>query len=215
MKRSYLIAIALLVMVLSIVMIVGGSRKSPLISFSVTFPDQILLSSGKIYQVPPYEIKVSMPSPLIMGTISHVNVDVHPLATSTDTEFPLFLEVDQVDLESRLDITDAQIAPSGLIRTSFKKDSDSKFTWNLTTDQSSSLAGTLWVYLAVQPTAAGTSIEEIPLLAVPMDIHVSSVLGLRADLALVLGIFGILFSFALWIVAFRLNYFKQKTKKAK
>jgi TRAP-type C4-dicarboxylate transport system permease small subunit len=215
MKRSYLIVISLLLLVLSIVLIIGGTRKSSLTSSALSFPDQIQLSSGETYQIPSYKIELSQPTTLIMGTISHVYVDIHPLGISTNTLFPLITEGFQVNLESKLEITNAQIAPSGLVHAALKSDQDTQLTWNITTDQSSSLSGTLWIYLAVQPKTSSSISEELPLFAIPLNIAVSTVLGLRADLALVIGIFGGLFTIAFLIVALRLNSFKQKTKKAK
>jgi len=215
MKRRYLIIIAILLLGTSIVLIIGGSRKSPLTSSTVTFPDQIQLSSGETFDISPNEVTVNLPSPLIMGTISHVNIDIHPLGPSANPQYPLITEGFEVNLESKLEIQNLQIAPTGLIHSALESDEDTRLTWNITTDQSSSLSGTLWIYLAVQPKTPTTITEEIPLFAVPMDIRVSSILGLRADLALVLGIFGSLFTIALLIVSLRLNFFKQETKKAK
>jgi hypothetical protein len=181
----------------------------------ITFPDQVELSSGNTYQIPPIEMKVSLPSTLIMGTISHVYVNIHPSAASTDKQFPLIPDEFQVDLESKLEITKAQIAPNGLIHAALRSDQDTRFTWNITTAQSSSLLGTLWIYLAVQPKIPGSIPEEQPLFAIPVNLPVSTVLGLRADLALVLGIFGSLFAISLLLVTLHLNFFKQKPKKAK
>ena len=205
----------ILLMGLSVVLVIGGSRKSPMTSSTTNFPEQIQLASGEAYQISPYEVTISRPSPLTMGTISHVNVSIHPLGTSPKTGLPLITERLQVNVESKLEITNAQIAPAGLIHSALKTDQDTNFTWNITTDHSSQLSGTLWIYLAVQPKSSSSITEEQPLFAIPMNIDVTTVLGLRADLALVLGIFGSLFAIALLIVALRLNFFKQKTKKAK
>jgi hypothetical protein len=215
MKRSYLFIVAILLLALSVGLIVGGSQKNPLTSSTLSFPEQIQLSSGKTYDILPYEVTVNLPSTLVMGTISHLYVRIHPLGTSPKTDIPLLTEGFQVNVESKLDITNAQIAPAGLIHAALKADQDMNFTWNITTDQSSQLSGTLWIYLAVQPKTSNSVTEEQPLFAIPLNIAVSTVLGLRADLALVIGILGSLFAIALVILALCLNFFKRKIKKSK
>ncbi len=202
---------AILLMGLSVVLVIGGSRKSPMNSSATNFPEQIQLASGEAYQISPYQVTISQPSTLTMGTISHVNMSIHPLGISPKVDLPLLTEGFQVNVESKLEITNAQITPYGLVHSVLKTDQDTHFTW----DQSSALSGTLWIYLAVQPKPSGSITEELPLFAIPLNIQVATVLGLRADLALVLGIFGSLFAIALLIVALCLNFFKQKTKKAK
>jgi hypothetical protein len=213
MKRSYLLIFAILLMAFSIFLIIGSSGKNPLARTTLTFPELIHLTSGETFSISPYEVTVNQPSPLIMGTISHIYTIIHPLGASTNKYYPSITEGFQVDVESKLEITKAQIAPTGLIHTSLKTDQDSDFTWNITTDQSTSLSGTLWIYLAVQPKTSSTDVEELPLFAIPLDIRVATVFGLRADLALVLGIFGSLFALAVIIVALYLNLFKQKKKR--
>jgi hypothetical protein len=215
MKRSYLLIIAVLLLGLSIGLIVGGSHKSPLASSLLSFPEQIQLSSGETFEISPYEVTVSFPSTLIMGTISHVYVKIHPLGASPKRSIPSLTEGFQVNVESKLETTDAQIAPDGLIHAALKADQDTDFTWNITTDQPSHFTGTVWIYLAVQPKTSSSITEEQPLFAIPLDIAVSTVLGLRADLALVLGVFGSLIAIGLVFVALGLNFFKYKTKKSK
>lgn len=215
MKRTLLSVFAVILLGISIAMIIGASQKPQLANSTVEFPLQVQISSGEIYQVPPFELTINQPVTLLMGTISHVNVIIQPVGTAAKTGFPLVTESFQVYVESKLDLANTQIAPDGLVHALLKSDQETQFTWNIETDQSSPLEGTLWIYLALQPISSSTVTEELPLFAIPIDIGVKTVLGLSADLALLIGFFGCLISIAILVVVLYFLFAKRRFKKSK
>ena len=215
MKRTFLLFAAILLMGFSIFLIVKSSQKSPVTISKLEFPEQIQISSSETYQIPPYEMTVNQPSIVIMGKVSHVNVIIHPVRALSTPEYPPLTDTFQVFVESKLEILNAQIAPDGLIHSALRTDQDTKFTWNIRTDKSTPMEGTLWIYLALQPRLANSVTEEQPLFAIPINLEVKTILGLPADLAVVIGIFGNLLAIALLILALRPFFPKKQTKNPK
>ena len=215
MKRLGLIVFAMILLGLSIILILGSSRRPAVITNIIDFPDHIRLSTGEEYSLSLYEASLNRPVNLIMGSESHVTIDVHPLGSPSSGQFPLMPGGLEINLESKLEIPNASIAPSGLVHSLLKSTQDTRLIWNISTNQSSSLSGTLWIYLLVKPTTSSTVMEEIPIFAIPLDISVITVLGLPADTALIFGILSGLLAIVVTILAVRLNFFKQRSKSTK
>jgi len=215
MKRIFIWITGLLLLSCSILLIIEGSQKNSMVISHAEFPDQIQVSTGEKYRISAYDLSVNMPGTLLMGSVTHVNAVVTPTITTENFGLPAITDQYDVSLESRLDLANGQIEPQGLIHSSLRASQPTVFTWNLRTDQKTSLKGTLWIYLALSTKGTSSNSEEQALFAIPVDIEVKTIIGLSADLAIVIGIFGSLAAIALIILAILFLRPGKKSRKPK
>ena len=116
-----------------------------------------------------------------------------PLSDLADDFNPMF--------ESRLELSDSQITPSGSVREPFMPGQWAEFEWVVTPRSGNVLNGRIWLYLDLVPA---TSDEEVtvryPVLARPLEIESRSILGLGVFGARALG--GGLILLSLWLLWF-------------
>ena len=103
-----------------------------------------------------------------------------------------------VQLEARLELPGIEAAPQGIIQQAVPESQAVKFTWQVRANRSGLYPGTLWLHrLAASGAMPGTP-ERRLVAALPVRIQASSLLGLGAYAAQVIGIVGMLAGAALW-----------------
>jgi hypothetical protein len=102
-----------------------------------------------------------------------------------------------VQLEARLELPGVDTVPKGIIRQALPESQATKFTWHVRANRDGHYLGTLWLHSLVASGAIPGNLERRLVAALPLQIRASSLLGLGAYPAQVLGIIGILAGAAL------------------
>lgn len=110
----------------------------------------------------------------------------------TPVEIPDLYETHNVVAVARLDMTGLD-ADRGDIREPLRPGRTVTFYWSVRAAEAGRYRGVVWLHIEMVPKDGG-NIEEILLLARPIEINAVTVLGMPADLARIIGMIGVFIS---------------------
>jgi hypothetical protein len=176
----------------SVALLLAGLWKVGHYSSQLTFPAEVETSSSGIIPLPEYTLMVELPKRIKLGTVEHLQLRLSPNTLDTNHDADIFSRF-SLALESRLDLIGGVSTPQGLISAPAISGKTLVFVWNVHAESANDLTGTIWLYLSLMPLETGAG-EELALYALPIEIPVTTILGLSTDVAIVLAGFGILIS---------------------
>lgn len=114
---------------------------------------------------------------------------IHLTLTPDSQGNAVSLEERSVVVETRLDLTGAQVSPPGLVSQPFAQGKPASFFWNLHLDTVGVYHGTIWLYLRFIDRASGAE-SQMTLSAHLVEVEAINFFGLPGDLARALGVIG-------------------------
>jgi hypothetical protein len=110
----------------------------------------------------------------------------------TPVDIPDLYETHNMVAVARLEMAGME-ADRGEMRQPMRPGRDVTFHWSVRAAEAARYRGVVWLHIELVPKSGG-EVEEILLLARPIEINVVTVLGMPADLARILGILGVFIS---------------------
>jgi hypothetical protein len=117
-----------------------------------------------------------------------VEVGGHQVTGQT-VNIPDLYETHNIVAEARLDIAGLQISPEDTMNEPMVRGERTIFYWSVSPTQAGDYRGTLWLFLNIIPKNGGQP-DRRPLLARPIEIQATTVLGLPANVAEISGVAG-------------------------
>jgi len=102
--------------------------------------------------------------------------------TGQSINIPDLYETHNIVAEARLDLAGLQISPEGTMNEPVVRGERTVFYWSLSPAQTGSYRGTLWLFLNIIPRNGGEA-DRRAILARPIEIQATTVLGLPANVA--------------------------------
>ncbi len=192
MKQLRRLFAPLMILMASLVLLVAGLWKAGQRVSQISFPAEVETLANGVLPLPDFSFTLSLPKRIKLGTVEHLQLRLSPGSVNSNSKDEIFSSY-SLALESRLDLTGGTFTPQGLITAPITSGQTLVFIWNVQAVKTGDLSGTIWIYLSVMPLEKGSG-EELALYALPVEIPVTTVLGLSVDVAIVLSGFGILVS---------------------
>jgi hypothetical protein len=192
MRQLHRFLIPILLISASITMLVSALWNVGLLSSQIPFPADVETLSNEVLTLPDYSLTLELPKRIKLGSVEHLQLRLSPNTSNSNKHADIFSRF-SLALESRLDLTGGTSTPLGLITAPITSGQTLVFVWNVKAGSADDLSGTIWIYLSVLPLEKGAG-EELALYALPVEIPVTTILGLSTDVTIVLAGFGILIS---------------------
>ncbi|MHB8135813.1 MAG: hypothetical protein ACYDH1_16505 [Anaerolineaceae bacterium] len=107
--------------------------------------------------------------------------DFRPLIdqSKTSTLKGIDLPIDQfnINLEARVDLAGMRIEPKGLLSKNIQPGQEVKFNWDISSNRAGEYDGTLWLYMNLVPKDHSSEKMKEVLLAKPIRITITNILG--------------------------------------
>jgi hypothetical protein len=177
------------ILILGAAMLVISLVPNPRIEQRKSFPMQFDLSSGQDVLIEPRELVLDIPQKITLGSSNDIilRLEVIPNALFLDREKLAWT----VAMEARLELAGITVQPDAALSEPYSTRETMLFSWRLIPIEEGEFRGTLWVYASILDAETGMK-ENLTLYALPVEVSVVSLLGMRADLLKWAGIMGIL-----------------------
>ncbi len=212
MKQLRRFLVPLILFLVSLAVLIAGLWKVGHLSSQLNFPAELETSSNGIILLPDYALILELPKRIKLGTVEHLQLRLSPKTIDPSPEGDIFSRY-SLALESRLDLIGGTSTPLGLISAPITSGKTLVFVWNVQAGSVEDLSGTIWLYLSVMHLEKGVG-EELALYALPVDIPVTTILGLSTDVAIVLAGFGILISVVISAFILTQNTDRKSSRKS-
>lgn len=178
----------LIVFAISATLLLPALLPNPRMIEKVAFPTEFTLATGQAIAIEPRELVLDAPRRIKLGTSDDIilRLDLLPDGQTTDRESLAW----SVAVEARLELPGLPLKPEAMLSEPYFPGEAMLFSWRLIPEQAGEFNGTLWIYAALLDTSTGIK-EQQALYALPIEMIVTSVLGVRADLLKWIGLTGI------------------------
>ncbi len=212
MKQLRRFLVPLILFLVSLALLVAGLWKVGHFSSQLNFPAEVETLSNGVVPLPDYALILEIPKRIKLGTVEHLLLRLSPNTIDPSPDGEIFSSY-SLALESRLDLIGGTSTPLGLISAPITFGKTLAFVWNVQAGSVEDLTGTIWLYLSVTHLEKGVG-EELALYALPVDIPVTTILGLSIDVAIILAGFGILISVVISAVILTQHNDKRTSRKS-